>query len=793
MAAGQLARRNEEAMKNLLWGVPSILALVIALSGAAGPRTERRAEAAGLAVDRVLADQISCLPHLGAGQGLSSDIVLTNPSASEVLTGSVEFRDDEGLEQEFEIVGLGPRGSVDFTIQPLGSVTFRTDGTGELVTGSAVIHAGMEPGAVVRFRIPEIGIAGIGTSVPAQALAVPVRKRNDGLNSGIAFSNPSEWPVALNLILSDSEGRKVATGDSFVLPAGGHLARFFNELFSTVTATEFEGTAAVEVRYSREVAATALELGPAPGQFTALPVVARRDRGWSLSNSPAYSFTSIVATSTDPPVYYAGTWGFGVLKSTDGGESWHQVNAGLWLQKISALAADPNNPETIYAGTLGGLFKSSNGGASWTLVFDKGGAQSILINPGTPSTIQVGGILEEGLYRSLNGGNTWAKVGSGESIHDVRALAADPQVPTTLYAGVGESPYFYKSVDGGTTWTATGNGLEGSIACIAIDPHNSSIIYAGSGWVFKSLDGGATFKKIVAGLTSTTYRSLAIASDDSQTLYVGTGDGVFKTVNGGSLWEPIGLDDIEVPGILEDPQRSGTFVAATLQGVAILREGDRQLRIPHFGNGGGLSSDFVLSNPSWIESVSGRLEFFDDQGLPLVTGIEGLGRISSTQFAIPARSTVTFSTDGLGDLTAGSALVTTDNPCGGSALFEIIGIGIAGVGEAQPSDRVILPSRTAANGISTGFAVQNAGDDTVVLAITLRTAGGQILGETSSSEILPRGHFAGFVDELFPDLDLDGREGTLTIDAGGGQIAAIALELGKNPGEFTTLPVTAVR
>jgi len=767
-------------------------ALVITLSGLGGPGNEPSVEAAGLVLDRALTDQISCLPHLGTGQGLSSDIVLTNPSASEVLTGSVEFRDDDGLEQEFEIVGLGPRSSVDFTIQPLGSVTIRTDGTGELVTGSAVIHAGMEPGAVVRFRIPEIGIAGIGTSVPAQALVVPVRKRSDGLNSGIAFSNPSEWPVALNLILSDSEGRKIATGDSIVLPAGGHLARFFNELFPTVTATEFEGTVAVEVRYSSEVGATALELGPAPGQFTALPVVARRDLGWSLSNSPAYSFTAIVATSTDSPVYYAGSWGFGVLKSIDRGESWHQVNAGLWMQKISALAADPNNSETIYAGTLGGLFKSSNGGTSWTLVFDKAGAQSVLVGPETSSTVLVGGILEEGLYRSLNGGNTWAKVGSGEYIHDVRALAADPQVPSTLYAGVAESPYLYKSVDGGTTWTATGNGLEGSIACIVVDPHDSSIVYAGSGWVFKSTDGGATFEKIVAGLTSTTYRSLAIASDDTRTLFVGTGDGAFKTVNGGALWEPIGLDGIEVPGILEDPQRSGTLLAATLEGVAVLQEGDRQIRIPHFGNGGGLSSDFVISNPSWIETVSGRLEMFDDLGLPLVTGIDGLGRVSSADFVVPPRSTVTLSTDGLGDLVSGSALVTTDNPCGGSALFEIAGIGIAGVGAASPSGRVILPARTVASGISTGFAVQNAGENAVALAIALRTAGGRVLSETAVSDIPPRGHFAGFVDELFPDLDLDGLESTLTIDANGGLIAAIALELGNKPGEFTTLPVTTV-
>ncbi len=234
-------------MKKLVLGVLTMSVLVLAVSVLSEPGIERRPETAAVRGDRVVADPVSYLPHLGSGQGLSSDIVLTNPSTSELLTGFVEFRDDDGLEQELEIVGLGPRSSVDFAIQPLGAVTIQTDSSGELATGSAVIHANLLPGAVVRFGIPEIGIAGVGTSVPAQALVVPVRKRSDGLNSGIAFSNPFEWPVYFNLILSDSEGRKVATGDSIELPAGGHLARFFNELFPTVTAPVFEGTAAGEV------------------------------------------------------------------------------------------------------------------------------------------------------------------------------------------------------------------------------------------------------------------------------------------------------------------------------------------------------------------------------------------------------------------------------------------------------------------------------------------------------------------------------------------------------------------
>ena len=94
-----------------------------------------------------------------------------------------------------------------------------------------------------------------------------------------------------------------------------------------------------------------------------------------------------------PTTLYAGTWD-GVFKSTDGAATWSEFNAGLTHTDVYALAIDPQTPTTLYAGTWGGgVFKSTNGGAHWS---------------------------------ALNAGltNTY-----------VRALAIDPQTPSTLYAG----------------------------------------------------------------------------------------------------------------------------------------------------------------------------------------------------------------------------------------------------------------------------------------------------------------------------------------------------------------------
>jgi photosystem II stability/assembly factor-like uncharacterized protein len=78
-----------------------------------------------------------------------------------------------------------------------------------------------------------------------------------------------------------------------------------------------------------------------------------------------------------PETLYAGTWG-GVFKSTNGGTNWTAINTGLTYTYINALAIHPQTPETLYAGTDGGVFKSTNGGTNWTA-----------INNGLPTTFFV--------------------------------------------------------------------------------------------------------------------------------------------------------------------------------------------------------------------------------------------------------------------------------------------------------------------------------------------------------------------------------------------------------------------
>ena len=266
-----------------------------------------------------------------------------------------------------------------------------------------------------------------------------------------------------------------------------------------------------------------------------------------------------------------------------------------------------------------------------------------------------------------------------------------------------------------------------------------------------------------------------------------TGAGTIMNIS----WDNVILDGLSPPGL----------------------ESSDQLYFAHFGNGQGFTSDTVLTNPSPTRTAARTVSYSDDDGNPLPVGFASAGDgivplaiASSVNFSIPPLGALTIATDGQGEVKAGAAVVTSDNPLGGVIRFSIPGIGIAGVGASQPLSEFIIPVRRKAGGINTGVAIYNTESTPVQIALKLHETLGQITpaglealqdGEpiaTTSIEDFPAGgHVAKFINELFPDTDTDNFEGTLVVQVTGGKVAATALELGTQPGEFTTLPVTALQ
>jgi photosystem II stability/assembly factor-like uncharacterized protein len=264
----------------------------------------------------------------------------------------------------------------------------------------------------------------------------------------------------------------------------------------------------------------------------------------------------------------------GVLKTTDGGQSWNPSSNGLGGFDVRTLALNPIDANTLYAGGLGGVFQSSDGGASWNpagLTAYTGGLVADSVNPnilyaqtGRPSGC---GSSERVLLKTTDGGSSWDDSISPQNSGCILSAAfrtgtaapmvVDPVNSNTVYLAESDDQDGYsallKSTDGGATWSALWDwftGLHSGIRALAIDPAHPATLYAGlddaapdSTGVVKSTDGGRSWSSL--GLASNAVTLLAIDPSNSSALYAGTEgrhtgpkgfEGLFKSTDGGKTW-----------------------------------------------------------------------------------------------------------------------------------------------------------------------------------------------------------------------------------------------------------------
>ncbi len=327
---------------------------------------------------------------------------------------------------------------------------------------------------------------------------------------------------------------------------------------------------------------------------------------------------------SNPRIVYAGAAGGGVWKSNDGGATFNPIFED-YCQSIGAIALDPSDPDnTIYVGTgetwtrnsvsIGdGLYRSKDGGITW----DKLGLEqserigNVIVNPNNPNEVYVGvlGALwsdseQRGVFKSSDGGATWSKILYDGPATGCADLAMDPTNPNILYASMwefrrtgwsfnsgGPKSALYKSTDGGASWNKIHNGFpEGKLGrlAIAVAPSDPNILYtvieaenpdkkglyrsdnAGQTWtqsnndfgitvrpfyfsrivvdpnnpdvVVKaglsgsiSRDGGKTFKSL--GMMHSDIHDIAFHVKDADYMFAGTDGGVYRSWNGGTTFE----------------------------------------------------------------------------------------------------------------------------------------------------------------------------------------------------------------------------------------------------------------
>ena len=171
-------------------------------------------------------EQTLQIPHFGVGNGLSSDVVVTNLSSTETASVAIDIWSPEGSELDGNrILGVG---AGRFDLPPLGSRTLTlSNDEGGVLSGSMTVSSDTPVSAVVRFDFQGTGITGVGTSPRLRAAIAPVRRAGN-LSSGVAIRNPELATQTIDLELKDEDGLVVPGGEaSRTIEAGGRIAAFY--------------------------------------------------------------------------------------------------------------------------------------------------------------------------------------------------------------------------------------------------------------------------------------------------------------------------------------------------------------------------------------------------------------------------------------------------------------------------------------------------------------------------------------------------------------------------------------
>jgi photosystem II stability/assembly factor-like uncharacterized protein len=308
---------------------------------------------------------------------------------------------------------------------------------------------------------------------------------------------------------------------------------------------------------------------------------------WSSNGPEGGNIRTLAIDPSNPDTLYAGTWGQGVFKSTDGGASWSAASNGLTDDStltIHTLTIDPVTPTTLYAGTSGSIFKSTDGGGNWseltTGLPEMYTASSLAIDPAKPTILYLGA-SSNGIFKSTDGGENWSALNAGLTGTYVACLAIDPASPTTLYLGTYEG--LLKSTDGGENWRVITSPSFGSVLALVIDPQTLTTLYVGTGnGVFKSTDSGESWSAAQTGLPDSDIHILAIDPVTPTTLYSvvtkSSSDlysvkekplGIFKSTDGGLNWSAVngGLTTNKITSVVINPATPTNLYVGTESGV----------------------------------------------------------------------------------------------------------------------------------------------------------------------------------------------------------------------------------
>ena len=338
----------------------------------------------------------------------------------------------------------------------------------------------------------------------------------------------------------------------------------------------------------------------------------------------------VVATAGDPAnplVFYFGSTGGGIWKTTDGGLLWENVSDGFFKRaSVGALAVASSDPNVLYVG-MGettirgnvshgdGMYKSTDGGKTWQHLGLENTRHiaKVCIHPQNPDLVYIaafghahGPNPERGVYRSHNGGATWEQVLFRSDKAGAIDLAMDPNNPRILYASFwearrephtlisgGEDSGIFKSTDGGETWSeitrhqGLPTGLLGKIG-LAISPAKAgrvwAVVEAEDGAVFRSDDWGETWQRLSEErplrARAWYYQHIIADTHDADTLWV-LNVQAWKSIDGGRTFSEVSVTHADTHALWIDPKNPQRMIIGHDGGACVSFNGGESWSTPY--------------------------------------------------------------------------------------------------------------------------------------------------------------------------------------------------------------------
>ncbi|WP_417592733.1 WD40/YVTN/BNR-like repeat-containing protein [Owenweeksia hongkongensis] len=304
---------------------------------------------------------------------------------------------------------------------------------------------------------------------------------------------------------------------------------------------------------------------------------------YSVFDEHPQSIGNIAVDPNNPQTVWVGTgeiWtrnstsvGYGLYKTTDGGNNWDEVPGFEKSERISSIEINPNNSDEIYIGVLGalwgnsenrGVYKTTDAGKTWNKIFYIGpgtGVSDLVMDLNNPNILyasmwefrRTGWSFNSGgdksaLYKSTDGGKNWKKIHKGFPSGKLGriAFAMAPSNSQILYTAIeaekDSEKGLYRSDDGGASWKHLNNDFGIVVrpfyfSRIVVDPRNPDILVKGGLFGSLSRDGGKTFKSL--GNMHADIHDIMYDIKDSDRMYVGTDGGLYRSWDAGTTMEMV--------------------------------------------------------------------------------------------------------------------------------------------------------------------------------------------------------------------------------------------------------------